>query len=64
MSTQNANGSDFSIAVDQQPFRLLELPPELLELLTTPNPPKFVNPNNLLVLSFLYSQVMFQVARV
>lgn len=44
MSTQHANGSDFSIAIEQQPFRLLELPPELLELLTTPNPPKYVIP--------------------
>ncbi|KAK3078167.1 hypothetical protein LTS18_008275 [Coniosporium uncinatum] len=39
MSTQVQAGIPFSVAQDQQAFRLLELPDEILELLSTPNPP-------------------------
>lgn len=41
MSTQDASGLEFSILPEdqQQQFRLLELPPELLELLTSENAP-------------------------
>ncbi|KAG9194695.1 hypothetical protein G6011_04730 [Alternaria panax] len=36
---QDQGGVPFSIAHQQQHFRLLELPPELVELLDAPNPP-------------------------
>ena len=39
MGTQNAGGIPFAIAGEQQAFRLLELPNELLELLTSSDPP-------------------------
>ena len=40
MSTNDKNGTSFSIQPeeDQQHFRLLELPPELLDILTSENP--------------------------
>lgn len=45
-SSQAGPALPFTISSVQQPFRLLELPPELLELLTSPNPPKYVNAPN------------------
>ncbi|KAL9097047.1 MAG: hypothetical protein Q9165_001011 [Trypethelium subeluteriae] len=39
MSSQSDRGIPFSVAEVQQNVRLLELPPDLLELLTRPNPP-------------------------
>jgi sister chromatid cohesion protein DCC1 len=36
---QNEGGVPFSIAHEQQHFRLLELPPEIVELMDAPNPP-------------------------
>ncbi|KAF2834420.1 hypothetical protein M501DRAFT_1061717 [Patellaria atrata CBS 101060] len=39
MSTQDQDGMSFFLAHEQQQFRLLELPSELLELLSNPNPP-------------------------
>ncbi|KAF2708811.1 hypothetical protein K504DRAFT_502827 [Pleomassaria siparia CBS 279.74] len=37
---QNHGGVPFAIAHDMQHFRLLELPPEIVELLEAPNPPR------------------------
>ena len=42
MSSQSGNDISFSINHAQQPLRLLELPPELLGLLTSPSPPTYV----------------------
>ncbi|EUC32297.1 hypothetical protein COCCADRAFT_99056 [Bipolaris zeicola 26-R-13] len=39
MATQHQGGLPVSIAHQQQHFRLLELPPEIVELLDKPNPP-------------------------
>ncbi|KAK5009105.1 sister chromatid cohesion protein-like protein Dcc1 [Cryomyces antarcticus] len=39
MSSQSDDGMPFSLAGTQQHFRLLELPPALLELLCSPSPP-------------------------
>ncbi|KAF8861701.1 hypothetical protein BDZ45DRAFT_740162 [Acephala macrosclerotiorum] len=39
MATQYANDIPFSASHDQQAFKLLELPPELLALLESDNPP-------------------------
>ncbi|MCJ1414024.1 hypothetical protein MMC32_000349 [Xylographa parallela] len=39
MSSQDDSGISFSISNDQQNFRLLELPPSLLELLASEHPP-------------------------
>jgi len=39
MATQDDGGIPFSIANDFTSFRLLELPDELLAILTSPNPP-------------------------
>ena len=39
MATQNEGGIPFSISQEQQQFRLLELPPALLDLIASPNPP-------------------------
>ncbi|OCK78954.1 hypothetical protein K432DRAFT_300870 [Lepidopterella palustris CBS 459.81] len=39
MATQDERGVPFSIAHEQQQFRLLELPPEILQLIDSPNPP-------------------------
>ncbi|KAK7608299.1 sister chromatid cohesion protein Dcc1 [Phyllosticta paracitricarpa] len=39
MSTQELPGVPFALAQDQQNFRLLELPQNLLDLLSSPNPP-------------------------
>jgi sister chromatid cohesion protein DCC1 len=39
MATQEDRGIPFSIANDFTNFRLLELPDELLTILTSPNPP-------------------------
>jgi hypothetical protein len=39
MSTQDAPGIAFSASHQKQAFRLLELPPELLQLLESDNPP-------------------------
>jgi hypothetical protein len=36
---QDEGGVPFSIAHQQQHFRLLELPPEIVELIDAPNPP-------------------------
>lgn len=46
MSTQYDGGIDFSIVSesDQQHFRLLELPAELLQVITSKDPPMFVCP--------------------
>lgn len=32
----------FAVAHDMQTFRLLELPPEIVDLLEAPNPPQYV----------------------
>lgn len=40
MSTQDAAEIPFSAAHQQRAFKLLELPPELLELLEAENPPQ------------------------
>lgn len=41
MATQQAQGGvPVSIAHDPQHFRLLELPPEIVELIEAPNPPR------------------------
>jgi hypothetical protein len=42
MSTQTAQSIDFTHTYPQQGFRLLELSPELLELLSSDNPPTYV----------------------
>ena len=39
MSSQDATGIPFSASYQQQAFKLLELPPELLALLESDNPP-------------------------
>src|ERR1051325_6179627 len=39
---QDEGGVPFSIAHQQQHFRLLELPPEIVELIDAPNPPLYV----------------------
>ncbi|OCK94566.1 uncharacterized protein K441DRAFT_677416 [Cenococcum geophilum 1.58] len=39
MATQDEGGIPFSISQEQQQFRLLELPPALLDLIASPNPP-------------------------
>jgi hypothetical protein len=45
MATQQEEaGVPFSVAHEMQQFRLLELPPELLELLEAPSPPQYVCP--------------------
>lgn len=46
MSSQDASGIDFAVLPESQQhhFRLLELPPELLELLTSDNPPTYTCP--------------------
>jgi hypothetical protein len=36
---QDEGGVPFSVAHEQQHFRLLELPPEIVELIDAPNPP-------------------------
>lgn len=41
MSTQDESGIPFVLSSDQQSFRLLELPPSLIELLTSREPPKY-----------------------
>lgn len=45
MSTQDQSDTPFSILPEeqQQHLRLLELPPELLSILTQDNPPTYVN---------------------
>ncbi|GAB7350775.1 hypothetical protein MBLNU459_g1317t1 [Dothideomycetes sp. NU459] len=49
MATQSNGGALFSISAAQQPFRLLELPPELLDMLSSANPPTLClkSPNSL-----------------
>lgn len=42
MATQHQGGLPVSIAHQQQHFRLLELPPEIVELIDKPNPPLYV----------------------
>jgi len=44
MSTQDSGGIQFSVDGEeqQQHFRLLELPPDLLNIVTSQNPPAFV----------------------
>jgi hypothetical protein len=39
MSSQDTTGIPFSASHQQQAFRLLELPPELLQLIESENPP-------------------------
>jgi hypothetical protein len=43
MSTQDFNGIPFTLSLEQQNFRLMELPPDLLALITAPAPPKYRN---------------------
>ena len=42
MSTQDDSGISFEISNEQQNFRLLELPPSLLALIVSQDPPKYV----------------------
>lgn len=42
MSTQDDSGISFEISNEQQNFRLLELPPSLLALIISKDPPKYV----------------------
>lgn len=61
-------GPTFAIAKTQQPFRLLELPPELLDLLTSADPPKYILsycPADLIlsVFSHMPSQTTVQISR-
>ncbi len=42
MSTQDDSGILFEISNEQQNFRLLELPPSLLSLIASKDPPKYV----------------------
>lgn len=42
MSTQDDSGISFEICKEQQNFRLLELPPSLLALIVSKDPPKYV----------------------
>ncbi|KAJ9669614.1 hypothetical protein H2201_000481 [Coniosporium apollinis] len=44
MATQDAIGIPFSLAHEQQGFRLIELPSELLDILAGPEPPVWVMP--------------------
>ena len=44
MSTQDASGIPFSASHQQHAFKLLELPPELLQLLESHNPPTYCIP--------------------
>ena len=46
MSTQDDSGISFQISNEQQNLRLLELPPSLLALLVSKDPPKYVLPLN------------------
>ena len=41
MSIQDDLAISFEISHEQQSFRLLELPPALLELITSPSPPRY-----------------------
>ena len=43
MSTQGSLGLPFEICEEQQHLRLLELPPSLLEMITSQTLPKSVN---------------------
>ena len=42
MSTQDDSGISLEINREQQSFRLLELPPALLTLIASKDPPKYV----------------------
>ena len=42
MSTQDDSGIPFEINREQEHFRLLELPPSLLSLIASKDPPKYV----------------------
>ena len=42
MSSQDTTGIAFDICHDQQVFRLLELPPALVEMITSSNPPRYI----------------------
>lgn len=39
---QNEGGVPFAVAHELRSFRLLELPPEIVELLEAPDPPQYV----------------------
>jgi hypothetical protein len=44
MTQQDEGGVPFAIAHEMHHFRLLELPPEIVELLDSPNPPRYARP--------------------
>jgi sister chromatid cohesion protein DCC1 len=46
MSSQDATGIPLSASHKQQAFKLLELPPELLQLLESDNPPTYGSPSS------------------
>ena len=41
MATQEETGIPFAIEHKQQNFRLLELPPDFLQLITSKDPPRY-----------------------
>lgn len=43
MSTQDSYGIPFDICHDQQVFRLLELPPALLDMITSSQPARYLS---------------------
>jgi sister chromatid cohesion protein DCC1 len=45
MATQYTTDIPFSASQEQQPFKLLELPPELLALFESDNPPMYHVPS-------------------
>ena len=42
MSIRDGAGISFDVCHDQQVFRLLELPPALLGMITSSNPPRYI----------------------
>jgi hypothetical protein len=44
MTQQDEGGVPFAITHEMQHFRLLELPPEIVELLDSPHPPRYARP--------------------